>query len=312
MPTPVVTVTLNPAIDQTLRVPGFAAGRVNRVTETQNHPGGKGVNVAVMLADLGETVAATGWLGSRNAEPFRLLFARKRIDDQFLRVPGETRVGLKISDGLGMTTDVNFPGLPVGPTAEDDLLGRLISLTGPGTWVVLAGSVPPGVDDGIYARLAGAVIGRGGRVVLDTSGPPLDAALATGAEFAKPNLAELADLAGRALTTPRDVVAAARDTLIACGVRLAVVSMGADGAAFVTAGEAWRTRAPAVTVASTVGAGDAMVAGLVHALSRGRPLPEAARLATGLGTYAVTRVRSGLDDPAAYTPLVARVTVEPL
>ena len=98
---PIVTVTLNPAIDQTLTIPGFAAGQVNRVAQSDSHPGGKGVNVAVVLADLGAAVAATGLLGDRNAEGFERLFREKGIADHFVRIPGETRVGIKIVDPTG-------------------------------------------------------------------------------------------------------------------------------------------------------------------------------------------------------------------
>lgn len=94
----VVTVTLNPAIDQTLSVPGFTAGQVNRVAESRSDAGGKGVNVASVLADLGVEVIATGFLGVENQGLFEAFFARKRIDDRFVRIAGSTRVGIKIVD----------------------------------------------------------------------------------------------------------------------------------------------------------------------------------------------------------------------
>src|SRR4051812_1333621 len=121
---PVVTVTLNPAIDQTLTIPGFAAGRVNRVAESRSHAGGKGVNVACFLADLGVDVAATGFLGAENPGLFEAAFAAHGIADRFLRIPGSTRIGLKIVDDHAETTDINFPGL--APTREDlaELLSR--------------------------------------------------------------------------------------------------------------------------------------------------------------------------------------------
>lgn len=307
---PIITVTLNPAIDQTLSIPGFAAGKVNRVAEVQTQAAGKGVNVAAMLADLGATVTVTGLFGSRNAEPFQLLFAKKRIDDQFIRVPGETRTGFKISDDVtGRTTDINFPGLKVPPAAIDELTARLVTLIRPGRWVVLAGSVPPDVSDDIYGRLIGVIRTKGGRVALDTSGAPLTAALAQPPDLAKPNVAELAELVGRELVTPADIVAATHEALIDRGVSFAAISMGGDGAIFITADQAVRTFAPAVTVKSTVGAGDAMVAGLVLAMSTGLPLEEAARLSTALGTYAVTRIASGLE-AGGHTPYLQQVRVE--
>jgi 1-phosphofructokinase len=174
----VVTVTLNPAIDQTLRIPGFAAGRVNRVAESRADAGGKGVNVASCLADLGIKVTVTGFLGEDNEGLFKTLFAHKKITDRFVRLPGDTRVGLKIVDGPA-TTDINFPGLV--PEEEDVLMlfEQIADLLAPGRWFVLAGSVPNGVSDGVYAGLIESIHGQGGKTVLDTSGPPLREALAS-------------------------------------------------------------------------------------------------------------------------------------
>ncbi|MGN6505964.1 MAG: 1-phosphofructokinase [Tepidisphaeraceae bacterium] len=312
-PLPIITVTLNPAIDQTLSIPNFTAGRVHRVLDSRIHPGGKGVNVAAMLSDLGASVIATGWLGSRNTEPFQFLFARKKIDDQFIRVPGETRMGIKISDEpRGETTDINFPGLRIDAAEIDALIGRLDSIVQPGQWVVLAGSVPGGVDPAIYGRLIDWVHAKGAFVALDTSGAPLAAALDHGPEIAKPNLAELSELCGETLTTPADIVEAARQHLIARGVGLAVVSLGGDGAIFIDGENAVIARPPKVSVKSTVGAGDSMVAGLVLGRTRGLGLEETARLATALGTYAVTRVGIGLDSPEAYQAYLGEVEMTPV
>jgi fructose-1-phosphate kinase PfkB-like protein len=164
----------------------------------------------------------------------------------------------------------------------------------------------------IYARLIDLIRGRGGRVVLDTSGAPLREALRYGPDAAKPNVAELAELAGRSLDLPADVVEAARLLLLGQGVRLAVVSMGRDGAVFVDRHRALIARPPRVSVRSTVGAGDAMVAGIVFALDRGLPLEQCAGLATALGAHAVTRVGAGLDAPGAHEAYLPDITIEPL
>src|SRR4051794_15138192 len=119
----VVTVTLNPAIDRTVTIPNFAAGKVNRVEQMQQNPGGKGVNVASILADYGHAVAVTGFLGGENCASFEELFARKRIADQFVRIAGQTRVGIKISDSVQQqTTDINFPGQAPTPADLDTLV----------------------------------------------------------------------------------------------------------------------------------------------------------------------------------------------
>jgi 1-phosphofructokinase len=147
--------------------------------------------------------------------------------------------------------------------------------------------------------------------VLDTSGPPLREALASAPDAVKPNVEELAELAGRPLASPAEVRAAA-ESLLERGVRLAVVSMGADGALFVDRDHALLARPPRVTVRSTVGAGDAMVGGLVYGLIHDLPLPDLARFATAAGAYAVTRIGPGIDDRDAHRKLIERVEIESL
>lgn len=309
---PVVTVTLNPAIDQTLSIPGFAAGRVNRVAASRSDAGGKGVNVACFLSDLGLETVATGFLGAENAALFETFFARKRITDRFVRIHGSTRVGLKIvDDETQQTTDINFPGLTPQAGDVDELFERIASLAAPGRWFVLSGSVPQGMPDAVYAALIESIHGQRGRVVLDTSGRPLREALASRPEVMKPNVDELSELTGRALDTPGAVRAAA-GSLLEAGIERVAVSMGGDGAVFVERGRALLARPPRVAVRSTVGAGDAMVGGMVYAMLHDLPLEDVARMATASGAYAVTRIGPGIEDRAEHRSLMSRVEIESL
>ena len=304
----VVALTLNPAIDQTVTIPGFAAGAVNRVERVRQDPGGKGVNVASALADAGHRVAVTGFLGRDNAVPFETLFAAKGIDDHFVRIGGQTRVGIKIVDPVQQqTTDLNFPGQ--APTTADcaELVARLAALDTP--WVVMAGSVPPGVPPRIYAELIGKVRAQGRRVLLDTSEAALRASLGALPHVAKPNVHELESVAGTPLRDRASVVAAAR-RLVQTGIELVVVSMGGEGACFVTRDELVVARPPRVEVRSTVGAGDALVAGLVSAHLRGLGLSETARLATAFSIDRVTRLGSGLSSPETIEAYKNQVQVE--
>jgi 1-phosphofructokinase len=303
-----VTVTLNPAIDWTISISHFAANKVNRVEQQQQHPGGKGVNVASILADYGHAVAVSGFLGRENSATFEELFARKRIADHFIRIAGQTRVGVKISDpALQQTTDINFPGQAPTPADVEALFGQLAGLGA--EWVVLAGSIPPGVAPTIYRDLVIALKEQGRKVALDTSGEPLRRALEAAPQIIKPNVHELGELLGTSLDTTAAVVAAAREYL-ARGTQLVAVSMGADGACFVTDREVVVARPPQVEVQSTVGAGDAMVAGIVAGQLRGLTLAECARLATAFSLDAITHIGSGLSSVEAIQGLMERVTVE--
>ena len=306
----VVTVTLNPAIDQTLSIPGFATGRVNQVAASRCDAGGKGVNVACVLADLGVETVATGFLGTENATLFETFFARKKIADRFVRVAGSTRTGIKVvDDETQETTDINFPGLTPAEAEVAELFARVAALAVPGRWFVLSGSVPPGLPEDVYAGLIETIHDQGGRVVLDTSGKPLEVALASRPDVIKPNAEELGALMGRPLDTPSSVRSAA-SALLKRGIRLVVVSMGGAGAVFVDREHALLALPPKVVVRSTVGAGDAMVGGIVYGMIHDLPLEEVARTATGSGAYAVTRIGSGIEAPIELRALTRRVEIE--
>lgn len=284
----VVTVTPNPAIDLTLTVPGFAPGTVNRVAADRSTPAGKGVNVAAALAGAGYRVAVTGWLGAGNAAAFETFFATRGIEDHFVRVPGETRIGIKIADPTAsQTTDVDSAGL-TPPAAERSLLmERVLRLASAGGWMVMAGSLPPGVDPGFYCELATLVAGAGAHVLIDTSGDPLRRALQSEPSILKPNLRELEALVGRPLPEQADMVSAARG-LLKGETGLAAVSLGARGALFVARDRAVAATPPKVSVESTVGAGDAMAAGIVAGRIRELSLDETARLASAFALAAIT------------------------
>lgn len=310
-PRRVVTVTPNPAVDQTIWVPGFRAGEVNRVARQEISPGGKGVNVSAFLAGYGVPTLATGFLGTPNAGLFESFFAHQGIEHRFVPVEQTTRTGIKVVDeDAGSTTDINFPGFEVDGadlTRLEEVLGDVVE---DGSWVVLAGSLPRGAPATAYARLARVVHERGGTVALDTSGPALADAVGAGIDLVKPNAAELEELTGRSLADRAALVAAAGE-LSRQGIATVVVSLGADGALFVRGGEAVFAVPPPTTVVSTVGAGDAMVAGTVAGSLRGLPLAEVAALATAFSCVAISVVGPHLD-AAAVDRVAGQVEVRAL
>lgn len=312
---PVVTVTLNPAIDQTITVDALKPGSVHRAKAVRHNAGGKGVNVASCLADWGTPVVATGLLGTGNAAPFEALFQAKGIADAFLRLPGDTRVNIKIADlAANDTTDINLPGLTADPGALGRVQETVRRLVEPGIPVLLAGSLPDGLPTDAYAILTADLAAAGARVVLDSSGPPLAAALAsTGAlpHCIKPNRHELEDWAGRPLPTDADLLDAARG-LQRRGVSVVVVSLGADGALFVDGDRALHGRLPPVQALSTVGAGDAMVAGLIAAFQQDGGLEDVARLSVAFAAAKLGCFGPNLPDPATVRALAAQVTLSRL
>ncbi len=303
----VVTITLNAAIDRTVSISNFTAGAVNRVESVRSNPGGKGVNVASALADYGYEVAVTGFLGRANAGAFEELFSQKKIADHFVRIAGQTRIGIKITDPIkSETTDINFPGPRPSESEVSMLLSQIAALDA--DWFVVAGSLPPGVDLGIYRDIIGRLRQRGAKVLLDTSGDPFPLALEARPTAIKPNIHEFEAYIGRSLPNEKEVIAGARE-LIGRGIELVVVSMGKEGACFVTAGEAVLARPPDIEVKSTVGAGDAMVAGVISGQLQQLSLGDCARLATAFSIDKLSRLESELSSRNTIETAMQRVTV---
>lgn len=310
LPAKIATVTLNPAIDQTVEIAGFTAGGVNRVESMRVDAGGKGVNVAAFLADYGFTVTATGFLGNENAQPFENFFREKKIADRFVRINGSTRTGIKIVDPLRQeTTDINFPG--IAPAGEDiqALFDEIDKLAADHSWFVLAGSIPSGAPPTIYADLIRNLTARGCRAALDTSGEALSRALEAAPALIKPNIDELEGCLGRRLEGRDEVLAAAR-RLLDRGIETVVVSMGAEGALFVAGDGAVQAVPPPLRVVSTVGAGDALLSGTLAAGIERRDPADAARLATAFAVVAVTRIGAGLPADVKLEEIAAGVGVK--
>ncbi len=306
-----VTVTLNPAIDRTVTIRNFTPGEVNRGDDVRSSPGGKGVNVASALADYGHSVAVTGFLGRENCSVFEDLFDRKDIADHFVRIAGQTRVAIKIIDPAKLeTTDINLPGPAPSEENLTSLRGHLDELAElDEACFVLSGSVPPGVDLEIYSELIAKLRARGQRVVLDTSGEAFLRGIKAAPHVVKPNLRELEDFAGTKLKERGEIVKAARE-ILTLGVELAAISLGAEGALFVTRDSVVSARPPDVAVRSTVGAGDAMVAGIVAAMIRDLPLTDCARLASAFALVWLTRGEAGIRANGAIEAAMQEITVQ--
>lgn len=306
----IATVTLNPAIDQTVSIPNFRAGQVNRVEATQSDPGGKGVNVAWFLADYGYSVSVTGFLGEENSHIFERLFARKAIQDRFVRISGSSRTGIKVVDEINQaTTDINFPG--PAPTAEniESLFQTVEEMTADCAWFVLAGSLPGGVSPDIYARLVRLIKQKGRAVALDTSGEALRLALSAAPTLVKPNIHELEELIGHSLPGQAEVIEAGHRWLEQ-GIETVIVSMGSTGALFIETKAVILARPPQVTVKSTVGAGDAMVSGTVAGKTAGISLADCARLGTAFSLSAISQVGAGLPSPETIEDFKQQVTIK--
>lgn len=307
----ILTLTLNPALDLTVRLARLEPGAVNRSETLLTHAAGKGVNVAQVLADLGHEVTVGGFLGEDNPQAFDALIARRGFADAFIRVPGETRSNIKIAEQDGRVTDINAPGPQVSEQAQLALLNQL-TLIAPGhAAVVVAGSLPRGVSAQWFQSLLVHLKSLGLKVALDTSGEALRAGIKAGPWLIKPNTEELAE----ALDCATDSIAQqaqAAERLHAQGVEHVVVSHGADGVNWFSPGTALHATPPKVSVASTVGAGDSLLAGMLHGLLS-FDLPETTlRRATAIAAMAVTQIGFGISDDAQLARLESGVHVRTL
>lgn len=289
----IFTVTLNPTVDRSLDVDRVVVGDTNRVTHSQTEPGGKGINVSRVARVLGVSTIALGFVSGSLGRFVEHALNEQGIQDDFIHTPGQTRTNTIVVDHAAeIHTTYAEQGPQTAPRYLDELIKRLRRRMKSEDWVVISGSLPPGIPAEAYARILAEVRRAGARGVLDADGQVLKLGLASAPELIKPNRQEMERLIGRPLPDDAAVIAAAREVQ-AGGIGHVIVSLGVDGSVAVGPEGAWRARSPQVPVVSAVGAGDSLVAGLVIGLSRGDPLPDALRLGTACG--AATTLTSGTE-----------------
>ena len=250
----IYTVTLNPALDKTVEIPGMALDTVNRITEMRTDPGGKGINVSKVIAKLGGDSRAVGILGGESGRTLEKLLENENFTTQFRFVEGQTRTNIKIIDRVGHTnTDINEPGLTVTDADLDALLNDLL-----------------------------AEVHAGARVFLDADGALLAEGLKAAPYLIKPNDDELSRLAGKKLETIEELTAEGQK-LLESGIERVVISLGGRGALYLRKGSTIYAEGLKVPVGSTVGAGDSVVAALAYAESQDMSEEDAVRLSTATG-----------------------------
>lgn len=312
----ILTVTFNPAVDHSVEVNRFRAGEVNRAISSRKDPGGKGINVATALAMTEFEVAATGFLGLENADIFRKHFAAGGIEDEFLYLEGMTREGIKINDPSdSSTTDVNFKGLEPTLKDLDNLRDKYRKLLPSVDYVVLSGSLPPGIPADIYAEFASDAKKAGAFTALDTIGKPLLSAIESGAvSLIKPNLEELLDIYPDC-GSPEDyeVKPELIDGLVAKALAktgMVALTLGGSGSRLYKGDDVWEAGAPVVELKSTVGAGDSFLAGLISGLASEMAPGEALRTAVSVAASKLTKFGPGwsVDNPPEN--FIDKITVE--
>lgn len=314
----ITTLTMNPSIDRTASLSGpLRRGGVNRLTGVTDIAGGKGVNVARVLSDAGSDTVAL--IPAPADDPFHDLLAATGVVIEHVEVGSPVRVNLTVTESDGTTTKLNSAGADMGDHARDAIRHTLVENTRPGDWVVLSGSLPPGCAPEFYADLVPALRRAGALVAVDTSEDPLKAVAAAlpdaAPQLVKPNGEELGQMVGvdgARLEREADagefgpVVDTARE-LVSGGIGAVLVTLGGAGAVLVTGEGAWRAASPVIEVRSTVGAGDASLAGYLLGDLRGES--PAGRLARAVRHGAAAAALPGTELPRALPDSHHPVTV---
>jgi 1-phosphofructokinase len=315
----IVTVTPNPSIDRTVTLTApLTRGAVHRVSSVTTEPGGKGVNVARALTLAGLDAVAV--LPAPATDPIVAALSDTGVPFRCVPTTGAVRTNLAITEHDGTTTKLNEPGAALDAAALDALTRSVTASAESAAWVVLSGSLPPGVPDDWYAEVVELLAQYPCRVAIDTSEGPLAALVAAfdraAPDLIKPNAEELASVLGyspQALEAavaqgdPEPVVAAARQ-LVDRGVRAVLATLGASGAVLVDETGSWMAAPPPIVARSTVGAGDASLAGYIRADVGGAVPPQRLQMAVAYGSAAAALPGSALPTPAQVDLNAVRVT----
>jgi 1-phosphofructokinase family hexose kinase len=312
----IICVSANPAIDRRLQLESIAVGQVNRAVSATPSPGGKAAHVAMVARALGLEVMWVGFLGGAAGEECESGLSALGIPLTVVRTRADTRANLEIIARDGTVTEILEPGGGVTDGEIERLLSAcrdIFAESGGGSQVALSGSLPPGAPADFYAQLTCLAHVYGCRVLVDTSGEALQQALPAAPDLVKPNRAEASGFAGRPVLSTKVAVEVARE-MIDAGARGVAVSLGIDGIVWECAGNPTTliSRPSPVVGRSTVGCGDAALAGFAVAHERGLSDQDTLRLAVACGTANCLAESPGLVDPGVVESIMQEVSVEQL
>ncbi|HEY1485094.1 MAG TPA: hexose kinase [Micromonosporaceae bacterium] len=303
----ILTVTLNPALDVTYHVDEYVLGQTHRPRSMSVRAGGKGVNVARVLAGLGEPVVAAGLAGGATGQSIVDHVRRAGISASFTRIEGESRRTVVVAD-RDRATGVWETGPVVSAAEWATFLDGYPELVRTAGVVVLSGSVPPGLPADTYAQLVQVAATAGVQVILDAEGPTLHSGLTAGPTLVKPNADELADAVGAEIDTPERALAAAH-RLRAGRATVVVASLGHRGLVAATCRRDYAVTPPIPLAGNPTGAGDALVAALARGLARGTAWPDLLADAVGVAGGAVVAPVAGESRDDVARQITERVIV---
>jgi len=308
----IITVTLNAAIDKSLSVPNFRLGRRHRTVDQTTMAGGKGVNIARGLKMLGQPVIATGFAGGPTGTRIVEQLTNESILNDFVRIREESRTNTAVYDPTsGEQTEINERGPAVSAKEVELFRDKLLYLARGADIVVIAGSLPRGVESDLYARLVRDLRKVGVTTVVDTDGEPLRHAVRAEPDVVSPNVLEAEELVGHEFNDEEDRVIAARE-MVQLGAREAIMTLSDGCVACVEAEggrQLLRVRIEPREAVAAVGSGDAFLAGYVAARYAGKPVTDCLKFGVACGAESTQRLGAGLIDPREVDRLLPEVEV---
>lgn len=273
-----IAVTLNPALDKIITVEGFSVGQTLPAKSVRKIAGGKGINVARAITILGGEVTATGFLGGPTGDFIEKQLRKEGLKTNFVRLKETTRSNTTVLDPLsGTETHIMEPGPQIRKEEADNFRKKFRKLIEKSRFLILSGSLPPGLRDGFYAELITEAKGEGVKTILDTRGKALLKGIKALPFMVKPNRRELEEIVGRRLNSRKSLMESIR-SLLRQGIEIVIVSLGKEGAIMANKGTIWQGSSPRIRAINSVGSGDALVAGFIYSLSQGKEMEEAIRL----------------------------------
>ena len=306
----VLTVTLNPALDKMLTVNHLAIGKDSDMHEEFLSAGGKGLNVARVLKNLGVHTLATGFLGGKTGEIIEELLDEEGIKNDFIKIQGETRVNVMVHEpDLKNATRLLGEGPQVNSVQVQSFKKKYAKLLKQSSMVVLSGRNAHGAPVNLYAELIRLAHEKNIPVIVDTSGEPLQKAVEAKPLMMKPNLREIEEIFYQKLNTKIKMKKAV-DSLLEKGVGIVLLSLAEKGGMIANKKERWMAKPPVTKVLNDVGCGDSMVAGFVYAFIKEWTLKECLRYAVAAGTANVTKMRPGAINPRDVKQILKFVKIQ--
>ena len=306
----IYTVTLNPALDREYVVPKLAENTVLRASTVNIDFGGKGFNVSRMLSSLGKTSTALGFVGGKTGQALVEGLINSGIQTDFVFIGGESRTNTSIVEKNGIDhIKVNEPGPEISQAETKKLLEKINQLAKAEDWWVLAGSLPPGISGDVYAKIIRILNSKGARSILDTSGPPLKAGALAGPYMIKPNLFEAGELTNQKADSLGQMLKIAT-AIHKMGVQKTAISAGKEMALFSSGKNCWKAYPPRITEANPIGAGDAMLAGIVYGLESSESDEQAFAWGIAAGAAAAQLSGTAMPSRSEVEPFLSIIKVE--